>query len=354
MMSRKTTPAHHIQPTYRAFLVFELWLACCANPAMHLDGHQLDCPEDGCGGKLNSMCWKRRWVCELDGSHSLHSFKKYECSTCGHSCQGIDPRILKSLPPHVRNLVDVHFFREFAVRSSVLDACRIASPQGVSFSLQARSIHELAAIQQLRRQMNYYSEHLANASYREENPSISFGPSPPPPKIPEMTIPHDMVKVSACQLIAALRRIHSDSMTVFGSIEQQYVTGDTWGYDATFKARKSVTGPERGGAWHSIMDLLSGKLVSRGGESDKMDYDLIKYALERSTELLGDKQTRIHMLYVDNEKQVGGQLRQKIPLLNVTGPSHLVSWRLPSQVKVTVVRTWADAAAVSYALVTGE
>jgi len=105
MMSRKTTPAHHIQPTYRAFLVFELWLACCANPAMHLDGHQLDCPEDGCGGKLNSMCWKRRWVCELDGSHSLHSFKKYECSTCGHSCQGIDPRILKSLPPHVRNLV---------------------------------------------------------------------------------------------------------------------------------------------------------------------------------------------------------------------------------------------------------
>jgi len=60
------------------------------------------------------------------------------------------------------------------------------------------------------------------------------------------------------------------------------------------------------------------------------------------------------MLYVDNEKQVGGQLRQKIPLLNVTGPSHLVSWRLPSQVKVTVVRTWADAAAVSYALVTGE
>lgn len=255
----------------------------------------------------------------------------------------------------MRDLVDVHFFREFAIRRSILDRLRITTCQSVSFSLEANVFKEMGAVDRLRMQMNYYSTHLSDAAYRMKHLVTPFGPPPPFPKIPEMPSTTDLIQVSSRQLVASLKSIHSKSMTELGAKQQQYVVGDTWCYDATFKAKNSVMRVWRGGAMHSGMDLLSGKLVCVMREDDKMDYALIKDVLERSNALKSAEQrTVVNILYVDNEKQVGGQLRNKIPLLNVTGPSHLTSWKLPASVKVVVIRTWEEAETVAYSIVFGE
>ena len=124
----------------------------------------------------------------------------------------------------------------------------------------------------------------------------------------------DIIKVSTRQLVTSLKTIHSKSMTELGAKQQQHVVGDTWCYDATFKAKNSVMRVWRGGAMHSVMDLLSGKLVCRMREDDKMDYGLIKDVLERSNALKSAEQrTVVNILYVDNEKQVGGQLPRADP-----------------------------------------
>ena len=127
------------------------------------------------------------------------------------------------------------------------------------------------------------------------------------------------------------RRVHAGSMTEFGAKQQQAVSGDTWGYDATFKAKNHINKELMGGALHTVMELASGKVVSRFMETDAVDYELINDVLVRSDQKLGPNRIRTDILYVDNEKQCGGRMRDKVPLLNRTGPSQLSRWTCPQQ-----------------------
>ena len=46
-------------------------------------------------------------------------------------------------------------------------------------------------------------------------------------------------------------------MTELGAKQQQNLVGDTMGYDATFKAKNSVMRVWRGGAMHSVMEVVN-------------------------------------------------------------------------------------------------
>lgn len=108
-----------VAPKYRAIWVMELWLAQFHH-CYHIDQHQLDCPEVGCGCKLNAQRWKRKVVLESDGTYSIWSFKAYACNTangCNKYCYGVDPRIIASHIHCVRELMDVIFVSPYLTSS---------------------------------------------------------------------------------------------------------------------------------------------------------------------------------------------------------------------------------------------
>ena len=108
-------PSDYNAPVTRAFWVMELWCAQFKNPAFHIPGHQLDCPEDDCSCKLNAQSWKRKVVLNSNGTYSMWSFKKYKCKGCSKSCYGVDPRVIASLPVHLQQLLDADLFRKFSL-----------------------------------------------------------------------------------------------------------------------------------------------------------------------------------------------------------------------------------------------